>query len=208
MKNILALLFALQFCSQVMAQITAVTEEGKAVILFSDGTWRYRNDSAWIPHAGIRHYSVPANSTALLGGARAACRMLYQADQWSILPDTLYPHADFSLQNHDGEVIAMIISEKMQLPLQKMKDAAVDNFKKTGTEFKVSGEQRIIVNDTEGMLLKIDALVDGIPFSYLNAYFSTPQGTCQVITFTAYNLFDRYRNDMMDLISGFSVTDP
>jgi hypothetical protein len=206
-KCILSLLLTLLFFSCALAQITGVTEEGKAVLLFSNGTWRYLNDTVWIPQAGIRKFTTPANADSVLTGKEAAYEIRYQVSKWKILPDTVYLSADFSLENHDGEVIAMIITEKKQVPVQRIKDAAVDNFHRTGTEFKISEEQKIIVNGTEGLLLKIDALVDGIPFSYLNGYFSTPQGTFQLITFTAYNLFDRYRQEMMDLISGFSAAD-
>jgi hypothetical protein len=202
-KKFLLPLIASLFISQAMAQTTAVTEEGKAVILFSNGTWRYLNDSVRISNTGIQHFSTPENSTHILMGKESVYEIRYDAEKWKLLPDTLYKNADYSLENHDGEVIAMIITEKMQVPLQRIKEAAIKNFVKTGTEFKITEEQKIIVNGTEGLLLKIDALVEGMPFSYLNGYFSTPQGTFQLITFTAYNLFDRYRNEMMELISGF-----
>ena len=205
MKKFLLPAFTLLFISQAMAQITAVTEEGKAVILFGNGTWRYLNDSLWISNTGVQYFSTPQNSTHLLTGNDPAYEIRYNAEKWKLLPDTLYKNADFSLENNDGEVIAMVITEKMQVPLQKIKEAALDNFKKTGTEFKITEEQKLNVNGTEGLLLKIDALVDGMPFSYLNGYFSTHQGTYQLITFTAYNLFDQYRNDMMDLICGFPL---
>jgi len=203
MKKLLLQAISLLFISQAMAQITAVTEEGKAVILFGNGTWRYLNDSLWISNTGMQYFSTPENSTHVLTGKEPAYEIRYNAEKWKLLPDTLYKNADFSLENHDGEVIAMIITEKMQVPLQRIKDAAVENFNKTGTEFKITEEQKLNVNGTEGLLLKIDALVDDMPFSYLNGFFSTPQGTYQLITFTAYNLFDQYRNDMMDLICGF-----
>ena len=102
----------------------------------------------------------------------------------------------------------MIITERMQVPLATIKEAALGSFKKEGSECRIAEEQKIMVNGTEGLLLKIDALVDGIPVSYLNGYFSTRQGTFQLITYTAYNLFDRHRNELMELISGFEAIEP
>ena len=188
---------------QVGAQITAVTEDGKAVILFNNGTWRYLNDSVRISNLNIPNYSIPKNSINLLKGKEIDYEIWYNAEKWKILPDSVYKNAEYSFEYIDGELIAMLIAERIQISLTTIKEAAIASFKKTGTEYKISEEQIIRVNDTEGLLLKIDALVDGMPFAYLNGYFSTPQGTFQLITFTGYNLFDRYRNEMMNLISGF-----
>ena len=121
----------------------------------------------------------------------------YNADKWNLLPDTVYGNSEYAFEFQNGELIAMMITERMQVPLSRIKEAAIASFKKEGSEGRIAEEQKIVVNDTEGLLLKIDALVDGIPVSYLNGYFSTREGTFQLITYTAYNLFDSHRNDMM-----------
>ncbi|MBN2273356.1 MAG: hypothetical protein JXR41_11910 [Bacteroidales bacterium] len=208
MKRLFLPLAALFFITRAGAQITAVTEEGKTVMLFSNGTWRYLNDSVRISYTGINRFSIPETSTQVLQDKDTCYSIWVDPKKWQLLPDTLYKNADFSFESHDGEVIAMIIREKIQLPLKKIKAAAIESFTKTGTEFKITEEQKIVVNGTEGLLLKIDALVDDIPFAYLNTYFSTNAGTFQLITFTGYNLFDRYRNLMTELISGFVIHKP
>jgi hypothetical protein len=200
----IVLLFAFPAC----AQMTAITEEGRAVILFSNGTWRYANDSVKVSTLELHHYFIPENSSRLLKGKNARYELWYNAEKWNLLPDTVYANSEYALEDRNGERIAMIIPERMQVPLTTIKEAAIASFKKEGSECRIAEEQKIVVNGTEGLLLKIDALVDGIPVSYLNGYFSTREGTFQLITYTAYNLFDRHRTDMMELISGFVAVEP
>jgi len=208
MKNLFLPFIALLFAFQAGAQITAITEEGKAVILFSNGTWRYANDSVKISSLELPQYTIPGNSKQLLKGKETRYSLWYNAEKWNLLPDTIYANCEYALEDRNGERIAMIITESMQVPLATIKEAALGSFKKKGSECRIAEEQKIVVNGTEGLLLKIDALVDGIPVSYLNGYFSTRQGTFQLITYTAYNLFDRHRNELMELISGFEAIEP
>jgi hypothetical protein len=207
MKNFFLPFIVLMFACKAGAQVTAVTEEGRAVILFGDGTWRYLNDSVNVSTTDLPHYTVPENSTSLVKGKETRYELWYNTDKWNLLPDTVYGNSEYAFEFHTGELIAMMITERMQVPLSRIKEAAMASFKKEGSEGRISEEQKIVVNDTEGLLLKIDALVDGIPVSYLNGYFSTREGTFQLITYTAYNLFDRYRKDMIGLISGFILTE-
>jgi hypothetical protein len=188
------------------AQITAITEEGKSVILFGNGTWCYLNDSVKTSTLDLPHFSKPKNSNGLLKGKKNKYEICYRTDQWKLLPDTVFKDADYALEHREGDLMAMIITQRMQIPLIKIKESAIESFRKNNTEFKISEEQKIMVNGSTGLLLKIDALVDGIPVSYLNGYFSTGEGTFQLITYTGYNLFDHYRNDMMEFISGFVAT--
>jgi hypothetical protein len=203
MKNFFIPFIALLFAFKAGAQVTAITEKGRAVILFSDGTWRFLNDSVKVSTLDLPHYTVPENSTNVVKGKETRYELWYNAGKWNLLPDSVYSNSEYALEFHNGELIAMMITERMQVPLSRIKEASIASFKKEGSECRISEEQKIMVNDTEGLLLKIDALVDGIPVSYLNGYFSTREGTFQLITYTAYNLFDSYRNDMIGLISGF-----
>jgi len=207
MKKLFLPVIALLFVFQAGAQITAITEEGKAVVLFSNGVWRYVNDSVKVSSLDLPHYTVPSNSKQFLKGTETRYELWYNAEKWNLLPDTVYTNSEYALEDHKGELIAMMITERMQIPIATIKEAAVGSFKREGSECRIAEEQKIVVNGTEGLLLKIDALVDGIPVSYLNGYFSTREGTFQLITYTAYNLFDLHRNAMMELISGFVVTE-
>ena len=68
MKKLFLPFLALLFAFEAGAQVTAVTEEGRAVLLFSDGTWRYLNDSVRVSTLDLPHYTVPGNSTSRVKG--------------------------------------------------------------------------------------------------------------------------------------------
>jgi hypothetical protein len=208
MKKLFLPFLGLLFAFETGAQITAITEKGSAVILFSNGTWRYLNDSVKVPTLDPPHYTIPVSSTAVLKGEETRYVVWYNNNKWNLLPDTAFASSEYAFEDQSGELIAIIIAERTQIPLTTVREAAINSFKKNGSECRIAEEQKIWVNGTEGLLLKIDALVDGIPVSYLNGYFSTREGTFQLITYTAYNLFDLHRGDMIELISGFVIGEP
>ncbi len=189
------------------AQITAVTENGKAVILFGNGTWRYLNDSVMVSNKKIFELNIPKNATKYIKGRNTEFTLWYDEDKWKVIGDSINANAEYTLEYHNGDIMAFVIIDRIQLSLDKIKSIALNNLKQAVAEYKISEEQQIRVNNTDGLLLKIDALIDDTPFAYLNGYFSTRRGTFLIITYTGYNLFDRYRRDMTELISGLVISD-
>lgn len=54
-------------------------------------------------------------------------------------------------------------------------------------------------------MLRLEGKTNGIAFTYLGYYYSSPSGTVQVITYTGQNLFQEYRHDFEDFLNGFHV---
>jgi len=86
MKNFFIPFIALLFAFEAGAQVTAVTEEGRAVLLFSDGTWRYLNDSVKVSTLALPHYTVPGSSTSRVKGKETPYTLWYDAGKWNLLP--------------------------------------------------------------------------------------------------------------------------
>jgi hypothetical protein len=55
------------------------------------------------------------------------------------------------------------------------------------------------------MELQIRGTIQSIPFVYLGYYYSGQEGSIQLLTYTASNLFDEYRHDFQELLDGFVV---
>ncbi len=195
------------FIIQTKAQVTAVTEDGRTVILFSNGTWRYLNDSAMLPGIQLTELKIPKNAKANIKGEDVMYSLWYDDTKWKVSTDSANKTADCTLEYFNGDILATVITDRIQLSMEKVKTLAINSLKMAGADFKISEEKQIKVNNTQGLLIKIDALIDETPFAYLNGYFSTNLGTVQIITYTGYNLFDRYRRDMTELISGFVISD-
>lgn len=189
------------------AQVTAVTEDGKAVVLFGNGTWRYINDSVKISNKELTELQIPKNAKANIKGKETMYTLWYNPAKWKVSIDSTDKKAEYTLEYYNGDIMAFVITDRIQLSPEKIKEIALLHLKQAAKECKIIEEQHIKVNHTQGLLLKIDALIDDTPFAYLNGYFSTRQGTFQIITYTGYNLFDRYRGAMTELISGFDIMD-
>jgi hypothetical protein len=206
-KKYVSAFFLCIFILEANAQITAITENGKAVILFGNGTWRYLNDSVMISNKQMTEFQIPKSATKFVKGKNAMFTLWYDENKWKVIGDRINANAELTLEYHNGDIMAFVIIDRIQLSLEKIRSIALNNLKQEAVECKISEEHQIRVNNCEGLLLKIDALIDDTPFTYLNGYFSTHQGTFLIMTYTGYNLFDRYRRDMTALISGFVLLD-
>ena len=53
----------------------------------------------------------------MLKGKETRYEVWYNENKWNLLPDTVYASAEYALEDQNGERIAMIITERMQVPL-------------------------------------------------------------------------------------------
>ena len=53
--------------------------------------------------------------------------------------------------------------------------------------------------------MQMGGTAKGIPFVFLGYYYSGKEGSIQVITFTADNLFDEYRKEFEEFLNGFEI---
>ena len=53
--------------------------------------------------------------------------------------------------------------------------------------------------------MQMNGTLEGINFTYLGYYFSSPKGTVQLITYTSSNLVNEYRKNLEELLNGFTI---
>ena len=111
--------------------------------------------------------------------------------------------AEILLQHKDGEVAGMVIAERLKLPLETLKDVAIQNARSTATDVEVREEAAKTVNDNDVIAVVMDATVEGIDLTYYAYYYSGPEGSIQVVTWTGQNLFDELKPLMEDFLNGF-----
>jgi hypothetical protein len=99
----------------------------------------------------------------------------------------------------------MIISERISIPMDKLREIALDNARDAAPDIKVVEEQRRRVNGTDVLMMRLEGTTNGIPFTYLGYYYGGPVGTIQVITYTGQNLFDEYRKEFEEFLNGFRL---
>lgn len=206
MKGTLLLLISLFIVNLIQAQQKAVTETGEEVILFEDGTWKYQNEDQ------ISEKETPTNSkkfikdkelTFLIKSSKLNIGVYLNPKIWSFKKATDNPQAEFELQLKGEDLYGMIITEKVEIPLETLKFIALENGKVAAPDLKIVKEEYRTVNGLKVLLLQLNGTMQGIKFSYYGYYFSSPNGTVQFITYTSQSLLDSYKPESEKLLNGF-----
>lgn len=206
MKETLLILISLCFVNLIKAQQKAVTENGEEVILFEDRTWQYQNKDQ------ISEKETPTNpkkfhkdkrSTFLLKSTKLNIGVYLNPKIWSFKKATSNPEAEFELKLKGGDLYGMIITEKIEIPLETLKSIALENGKAVAPDLKIVKEEYRTVNGLNVLLLQLNGTMQGVKVSYYGYYYSSPNGTVQFITYTSQNLLDSYKPDSEKLLNGF-----
>jgi len=197
------ILFTVQL---INAQIKAVTETGDEVILHEDGTWKYINDSI------IENSVIPVNDKEFLKGKKSTflvkskklnVGIWINPQNWNFTKGTDKDAFEFQFQKKGDDLYAMLISEKMQIPIETLKGIAIENAKRAAPDTKVIKEEYRKVNGIQVLMMQMSGTMHGMRFTYYGYYYSNSNGTIQLLTYTGENLFNNYLNDIEEFLNGF-----
>ncbi|NBX26862.1 MAG: hypothetical protein EBR55_01210, partial [Chitinophagia bacterium] len=121
---------------------------------------------------------------------------------WSFKKATNNSEAEYELQLKDGDLYGMVISEKIQIPIETLKSIAIKNASEVAPDVKIMKEEYRIVNGIKVLLLQMNGTMQGISFSYLGYYYSNNSGTVQFVTYTSSNLLESYLPKIESLLNG------
>ncbi len=205
MKRISLVIVYLSTIIFVHAQQIAVTQTGEEVILYDNGTWAYQNEDDLeekeIP-TNSKLFKKDKNSTFLLKSNKLNTGFWLNPKVWSFKKATDNPEAEYELQLKGGDLYGMIISEKVEIPLENLKSIAVENGKAVAPDLRITHEEYRTVNDLKVLLLQMDGTTQGIKFSFYGYYYSNSNGTVQFVTYTAQNLLNEYKSESEKLLNG------
>jgi hypothetical protein len=208
-KKMLILVFLLMLYPSITPvhsqEIKAKTEDGKDVILYPDGTWHYLKAAE--PQS-LPPDIKPQPSKKLIKGKRGVYGIWIDENKWRISEDKFNPAAEFCFAHTGRDAYAMIIDETIQMPLEVLKNAALESTKKTAPDAQIIFEEKRTINTNEVLYMKMKGTVQSIPFTYLGYYYAGKAGTIQLITYTAQDLFDKFEADFIDFLNGFEVNTP
>jgi hypothetical protein len=204
MRAHLIALIPLVLATQTQAQQTPVKAtrvDGGSVWLYPNGTWRPDPAVASRPVSGTG-YIKPAAATEsldILGRAKLS----YDPAKWR-RGDLDKPNTK-TLSHLKGDGYAMVISERLQVPLATLKAIAIKNARNVDPDMKVVSEENRRVNGVDVLCLQLTFTTQGIPFRYFGYYYAGKEGSIQVVTYTGASLFDEYRPDFEELLNGFQI---
>lgn len=189
----------------VNAQINAVTETGDQVILNEDGTWKYLNDSIDEPTeipTNPTEFFADKKSSFLVKSKRTNIGIYINPKDWGFTKGTETDVYELQFQKKGGDLYAMLISEKIQIPLETLKNIAITNAKKALKNFKIEREEYRTVNGLKVFMMQMSGTIQGMKIVYYGYYYSSANGTIQLLTYTGESLFESYMNDIEVFLNG------
>ncbi|HEY8935613.1 MAG TPA: hypothetical protein VIM65_10355 [Cyclobacteriaceae bacterium] len=207
MKSIVTSLFIL-LNTLCFAQITAITSKGDEVVLYDNGTWKYAGKEA--PSKPIEENKTPfvksKDATFPLQSKTVSATVNIDPKKWTFKKGEEGAASEYQFQMKASDAYAMLITERIEIPIESLKQIAIDNAKNVAPDIEVVKQDYRMVNGTKVLFMQMNGTIQGIKFSYLGYYYSNPAGTVQFITYTAQNLLPDYQGELMTLLNGIEFT--
>ena len=205
MRNIILTGLLLTVVQITNAQISAVTETGDPVILYEDGTWVYLNaeqiENVPIP-INEKKFFKGDNSTFLVKSKKLNIGIWIDPKKWSFTRGTENDAFEYQFQKKGDDLYAMLISEKMQIPIETLKRVAVENAMGVAPDIKIVKQEYRTVNGIQVLMLRMEGTIQGMEVTYFGYYYSNSNGSIQLISYTGQNLFSGFKDDIVDFLNG------
>jgi hypothetical protein len=194
-----------------LAQTPAVTSNGDEVLLYDDGTWKFTKKADLSANKIIDtnkiNFSKSKNASFLLKSKITSIGINLDPQKWSFKKSAINESAEYSLQLKGKDAYGMLIAERIEVPLETLKNLALENAQSIAPDMKIVFEEYRIVNGIKIYCMQMDGTAQGIKFSYYGYYFSSAKGSAQFVTYTAQNLLSEYKQEMEELLNGFVVVE-
>ena len=186
------------------AEIIATTKEGKTVVLYDNGTWKYLEEANKpAPVGGQGKYARAASATEKLDLLRGKASVYYDPAKWKNLKES--EPGRFELTHKDGDGYAIVIAERMQVPLESLRNIALAHAKEAAPDARLVAEEKREVNGSEVLFMQTAGTIQGMSFVYVGYFYTGKAGSVQIITYTGENLLEEYQKDFEELLNGFQV---
>lgn len=210
MKHIISTFFLCVLLGNVAnAQLRAVTSNGDEVILNSDGTWKYSSevngsaDENTIIDTNKIVFNKSTTANSPVKSSRVPYTVFIDPKKWSFEKSEGDGPSEFDFTLKNKDAYGMLISEKIEIPMKTLKMAALGNARRVSQDVHVVKEEYRKVNGKLLLYMQMDGTINEVKFSYLGYYYSTANGTIQLLTYTASNLKDEYAKDLEEFLNGF-----
>jgi len=206
MTKLAAAAFLLLACAGgagAQSPVNATTEDGRKVLLFPDGKWKPAPPAP--TGAGKGGFVRSPKATERVELLRGAMAIYVDPAKWKKQPDT-EDVTKTTFHHASGEAYGMVVAERLAIPLQRLKEIAITNARSAAPDAKVVFEENRHVNDVDVLVMQMEGTIQGIAFTYYGYYYSGPQGSLQVLTYTGTNLFAEYKAVFEEFLNGVTAS--
>lgn len=189
------------------SQTNAVTEYGDQVVLYDDGTWKYTDEELNIETEiaeNLNPFVKPDKSNFLLKSNQFNVGIWLNSKNWKFTKAKDNEDAEYEVVLKGEDLYGTIITEKVEIPLEALREIALSNAKDVAPDTKIDFEEYRTVNGARVLMLEMSGTISGINFAYKGYYYSNENGTIQIILYTAKNLLKQeYSQQAEDFLNGF-----
>jgi hypothetical protein len=187
----------------------AKTEDGKEVILRDDGTWIFANE----PTKETGKVAKPSGvfvkapkSTLAYRGKRGTFAMHLVPNVWKKTDKPSNPVAEVEFVDGENDAYAMVIAERISIPLETLRGAAVQNMRAVDNDAAIVKEEKRVVNGKPILAMIMNVKTQGAAFTFYSYYYTGDEGSFQVVTWTGQNLFKELQPALEEFLNGFEIT--
>ena len=179
MKKIFTLAVLLQSLTFI-AQQRALTEDGKEVVLFDNGTWKFVNESdAKVLETIVTNNNVfekPKTASFLIKSKKMDVGVYFDPKKWKLATQNISPHVEyfFAERNSNDGYFGFMITEKVQIAtLKNLKDLIIENVNRNVDYFRLKESEYRTVNGMKVLYIRYAANKKGMNSSIPEIITST-----------------------------------
>ena len=212
MKKIFTLAVLLQSLTFI-AQQRSLTEDGKEVVLFDNGTWKFVNESdAKALETTITNnnlFEKSRNASFLMKSKKMDVGVYFDPKKWKLATQNISPHVEyfFAERSSNDGYFGFMITEKVQIAtLKNLKDLIIENVNRNVDYFRLKESEYRTVNGMKVLYIRYAANTKGMDFEYAGNYSINSDGYAGVVGFASQKVFEQSFGAVQELINGISVT--
>ena len=168
------------------ADLRAVTEDGRKVILSADGKWHFAPAGAGVHSAAVTgspyQTAVPKFSLA------------FNTDEWFMLPKDDSEDTNKRVFKHKTlPLYGMVIADEMAASTPSVKEVILSNARRVAADAMVLLDDSAQVSGKDVGKIRVAANIKGVDFLFSSYYYADQDGNIQVTCYTSQALFAKYQ---------------
>ena len=211
MKKIFTLAVLLQSLTFI-AQQRALTEDGKEVVLFDNGTWKFVNESdAKVLETIVTNnnlFEKPKTASFLMKSKKLDVGVYFDPKKWKLATQNISPHVEyfFTDRGNTEGLFGFMMTEKVQIAtLKNLKELIIENVNRNVDFFRLKESEYRTVNGMKVLYIRYAANTKGMDFEYAGNYYINSDGYAGVVGFSSQKMFENSFGAIQELINGISL---
>lgn len=187
-------------------QLAVVAETGQEVLLYADGSWQYKEvENATIVQKDTTSYTKPKQADFLVKSTKIDVGVWIDKKKWNYTrsKEGSGSAAEYMFNLTGQDAYAMIIPERIEIPIENLLDIAYQNAERAAPDIQVIKKEIRLVNGKPVHFMQMEGTLQGIKFVYFGYYYSFEKGSVQLLAYTAKNLLKNYEKDLELFLNGF-----